>query len=212
MSKEEIVITLQKVSKSYHPQTGEVSVLKDLDFVACKGTSVAITGPSGSGKTTLINLLASLDEADSGTVEVLGEVGLVFQQHYLLPQCTAIENVLLPTLPRACDPETMRERAVALLLEMDLGDRMNHFPAQLSGGECQRVALARALVNDPPIIVADEPTGSLNKEQSKAIVELLLKFVEKGKTLITVTHADYVANAMSRRLSLLDGKLSGEAK
>ena len=209
MSKDKKVITLSKVCKSYHPETGDVPVIKELDFVAYKGSSIAITGPSGSGKTTLINLLANLDEADSGSVEVEGEVGLVFQQHFLLPQCTALENVLLPTLPKDCDHNKMRERALSLLEEMGLADRLDHFPAQLSGGECQRVALARALINDPPIIVADEPTGSLNKEQSEGIVKLLLNFVERGKTLITVTHAEYVANAMSRQLALVDGKLSG---
>ncbi len=209
MSKEDKIVSLAKVSKSYHPPAGEVPVLKELNFSAVKGESVAIIGPSGSGKTTLINLLASLDEADSGTVDIAGDVGIVFQQHYLLPQCTAIENVLLPTLRENKDREKMMERASALLEEMGLGERLQHFPAQLSGGECQRVAVARALINDPPIILADEPTGSLNKEQSLNIVELLLSIVQKGKTLITVTHADYVSAAMVRRLELKDGKLSG---
>ena len=209
MSKEENIIRLEKVCKSYHPEAGEVPVLKELDFAASKGESVAITGPSGSGKTTLINLLAQLDAPDRGTVEVSGEVGIVFQQHHLLPQCTALENVLLPTLPREGDKKEFRERALALLREMELSERADHFPAQLSGGECQRVALARALINDPMIVVADEPTGSLNKEQSINIIGLLLKCVGKGKTLIAVTHADYVAKAMSRSLALVDGKLLG---
>ena len=225
----EIAIKLTNVSKSYNMPGNENStpVLKDLSLEIKVGESIAITGPSGCGKSTLLNIIGTLDKADSGAVELNGrnisnlndskcatirsnEVGFVFQLHHLLPQCTVLENILLPTLPTAAenDPATSKERALQLLEQVGLADRTNHHPGQLSGGERQRVAVVRALINKPSILLADEPTGALDRLAAEQLASLLIELNQsEGITLITVTHSSTLAAHMSRQLTLTDGKL-----
>lgn len=218
------ILVLKGICKCYYPASGPVNVLRGLDLEVEKGRSLSISGPSGSGKTTLLNLISALDSVDSGSILFEGRdigalnaservtfrmqnLGMVFQQHYLLPQCTALENILLPTLPVKMKPEKAREKAEHLLQKIGLQERRDHFPAELSGGECQRVALARALINDPKLVLADEPTGALDRDSAMGILELLHSIPKSGGTLITVTHADFVAREMMEHFTLSDGKL-----
>jgi ABC-type lipoprotein export system ATPase subunit len=215
-------VTVKNLCKSYKLPAGNVEVLRGIDLQVGQGASIAIVGPSGSGKSTLLNLLAGLLKADSGEIQIGSQsfaqlteeeiekfrarhTGIVFQQHHLLMQCTALENILLPTLPIKVDSRVARQKALALLERVGMQNRADHFPAQLSGGEQHRIALARALINEPELILADEPTGSLDPEKGREILDLLSK--DRNYTLITVTHADYVAAAMDRRYILKEGKL-----
>jgi predicted ABC-type transport system involved in lysophospholipase L1 biosynthesis ATPase subunit len=226
---EERLLTLDAVTMQYPAPDGTPGpvVLRDLSLAVRAGDSLAIVGPSGSGKSTLLHLMAGLDRPGTGRVSVEGRdlaslsegdladlrsrrIGLVFQLHHLLPQCTALENVLVPTLPlrdraaRAAAPA----RARRLLERVGLGDRLDYRPAQLSGGQCQRVALARALINGPALLLADEPTGSLDHATALAMADLLAALNrEEQVTLIVVTHAPEVAARMQRRLLLRDGRL-----
>ena len=223
-------IFLQGVSKSYPSAGGgdPVTVLGSVDLEVGAGESVAVVGPSGCGKSTLLNILGTLDRADGGEVRILGEdvaplsakrlarlrgegIGFIFQMHHLLPQLTAVENVLLPTLALAKKPDASEatDRARQLLDDLGLGDRARHRPAQLSGGERQRVAIARALINEPRIILADEPTGALDSANAEALAGLLGGLVERRDlALVTVTHDPGVAARMGSILTLEDGKLS----
>jgi lipoprotein-releasing system ATP-binding protein len=185
---------------------------------------LAVTGPSGSGKTTLLQLIGAMDRPDAGEVRVNGrelggldeaaraafrnrEVGFVFQAHHLLPQLTALENVLVPAWAGTVTAE-VSERARHLLARVGLAERMEHFPGQLSGGERQRVALARALVLSPCLLLADEPTGALDRANALALIDLLLELNrEERATLMMVTHAEACAERMGRRVALVDGKL-----
>ncbi|MHC4512081.1 MAG: ABC transporter ATP-binding protein [Planctomycetota bacterium] len=205
----------------------DVDVLRDIDLEIQAGESVAIVGPSGSGKSTLLNILGGLLPPSTGMVVFEGgdlaamgadelavfrneKIGYVFQDHHLLPQCTALENVLVPTLVRtdAAQRSAAVERARRLLDEVGLGARTDHRPAQLSGGECQRVAVVRALINDPRLLLADEPTGSLDAEATEQIGQLLCKLNEaESVALLTVTHSEKLAERMGRRFELRDGTL-----
>src|SRR5215468_3578398 len=196
------LVAVQSVSKSY--RRGAVRALRQVSFVVQRGEFVHITGPSGSGKTTLLNLIAALDLPDAGEIIVGGtdlthlssaraaayrneQIGIVFQSYNLFQQLTAVENVLVPMIPRRSFD---RRFALELLDNVGLADRSEHRPAQLSGGEQQRVAIARALANDPPLVLADEPTGNLDDENSRNVMSLLCKSCrERGKTLLLVTHA-----------------------
>jgi predicted ABC-type transport system involved in lysophospholipase L1 biosynthesis ATPase subunit len=184
-------------------------------------------GPSGCGKTSLLNLIGGLDQPDEGSIRLGGrdlaqmnaeelasmraeELGFVFQAHHLLPQCTALENVLVPSL--VCTDADLRgsapERARALLDRVGLGERHDHFPAQLSGGEAQRVAVVRALINEPRLILADEPTGSLDGESAQQLGDLLLEVhAEQGTALIVVTHSNQLAERLGKQLSLRGGRV-----
>ncbi len=222
------LLKLNDVHKKYYPPSGAVNVLKGVNFCLEKGKTAAITGPSGSGKTTLLNLIAALDSPDQGQIVFNGtnvtdftdkqmvefrmkHIGIVFQQHFLLPQCTAIENILLPTLPLKTPSDKAINRAEELLGEIGLYDRKDFFPAQLSGGECQRIAVARALINDPSLILADEPTGSLDHKNALGIIDLLKKLSDRDRSLIIVTHAEFIAEQMQCHYKLFDGHLnSGE--
>ena len=203
-------------------------VLRGIDLRVDSGESVALVGPSGSGKSTLLNLIGGLDHPTSGQILLEGQdlaqlgpdelaglrsekIGFVFQSHHLLPQCSALENVLVPTLVRnARAREQAAERARGLLARVGLAERTRHLPAQLSGGECQRVALVRALINEPRLLLADEPTGSLDTKSSDGLAELLRELNrERGVTLITVTHSESLAGRMGRALALEDGRLAG---
>ena len=206
------------------PEGAETRVLKGVDITVAAGETVAITGPSGCGKSTLLNILATLDRPTSGRVTLdgrdilsLGEaalaelrstsVGLVFQAHHLLPQCSVLENVLVPAA--AARNGGAEARAKALLGRVGLGDRLSHRPGQLSGGECQRAAVVRALVNKPKLVLADEPTGSLDRENAESLASLLLELNrEEGTALVLVTHAAELAARAGRTLKLLDGRLT----
>ena len=186
---------------------------------------VAIVGPSGSGKSTLLQILGTLDHPDSGTVRIDGvdpfslserqlaefrnhHVGFVFQDHHLLPQLTVIQNVLVPALAAGRPVEGDLARAKELMDAVGLADRISHLPGELSGGERERVAIARALLMQPSLILADEPTGNLDRATAKTVTELLLQLQQSsGAILITVTHSDALASAMQRRKALVDGQL-----
>jgi len=204
-----------------------VSVLAGIDLTVERGESLAIVGPSGSGKSTLLNIIGTLDTPSSGTVELEGQdlsqvrgaalaalrnrrLGFVFQAHYLLPQCTVFENVLVPTL--ATNNEVIRDgapdRARRLLERVGLSQRLNHRPGQLSGGERQRVAVVRALINEPQLLLADEPTGALDRVSADQLGQVLLDLNRETRvTLIVVTHALSLARKMDRVLELRDGRL-----
>ncbi|MGE4180094.1 MAG: ABC transporter ATP-binding protein [Limisphaerales bacterium] len=220
---------LRGVGKNYAGAEGGavVRVLRDVDLTVARGEAVALVGPSGSGKTTLLNILGTLDRADSGQVLLEGQdlgaldeaglaavrnrkVGFVFQSHHLLPHLTVLENVLIPTLPledgavRTAAPD----RARKLLARVGLGDRVGHRPGQLSGGECQRVAVVRAMINQPRILLADEPTGALDHTNARELSALLRELNrEEGVTLVVVTHSSELARDMGRVLVFSEGRL-----
>ena len=217
---------LHNVTKSYRSDANPVPVLNGIELRIGAGETIAIVGPSGCGKSTLLNLLGALDQPDSGEVRVAGQnlkalnaeqlaayrnstVGFIFQLHHLLPQCTVLENVLIPTLARKnADRTALRARAAKLLEAVGLGHRLEHRPGQLSGGERQRAAVARALINGPKLLLADEPTGSLDRTSAVRLADLLAEIREREKiTIVMVTHAPELAKRMGRVLELVDGKL-----
>lgn len=230
MSSVNSLVEVKDVVKSF-PRGGEsVSVLQGVSLSLSQGEAVAIVGPSGSGKSTLLNLLGTLDQPSSGSVMIDGEnvgeldevslarfrnqrLGFVFQSHHLLPQCTVLENVLVPTLASR-DPrvrEAAYARAPKLLERVGLKERMEHRPAQLSGGECQRVAVVRALINQPKLLLADEPTGALDRQSAEGLASLLLELNrDEGVTLVVVTHSLVLAQQMGRVLELSDGRFLPE--
>lgn len=217
------MIALKGVRMSYPVEQSRLTVLDDVTLSIAAGESVAIVGPSGSGKTTLLLLLAGLDHPDSGTIELEGtrltelsadelanlrrdRMGIVFQSFHLIPSLTALGNVMLP-LEIAGDPQA-ETRAREIIERVGLGDRVSHYPAQLSGGEQQRVAIARALVHEPALILADEPTGNLDKDTGQAITNLLFDLHSNlGSTLILVTHDASLASRCDRQLHLDSGAL-----
>ena len=218
------MIICSQVHYSYSTGAGEVVVLQGVDMAISRGEHVAIVGPSGAGKSTLLRLCAALDLPKSGNLQVGGvetrslqgatlarfrreQVGLVFQQFSLLPALSALENVMLPLLPY-WPRRALQKRAVSLLAEVGLEKRIEHYPEQMSGGEQQRVAIARALVASPPLLLADEPTGSLDSSTSKQIMNLLNTLCrEHGCTLIVVTHDANVAALADRTIRMVDGHL-----
>ena len=223
-----MLLEIKNLTKTYRaPDGGDaVDVLRDLHWQVAPGETVAILGPSGSGKSTLLNILGALDRADRGEVWVGGlnlaqldekalalfrneTVGFIFQLHHLLPQCTILENVLVPTLARpGGDRGALRERARELLTAVGLEHRLHHLPGQLSGGERQRVAVARALIHGPKLVLADEPTGALDRESASRLVDLLLEVNRtQGVTLVVVTHALEVARRMQRVFEIEHGQL-----
>jgi lipoprotein-releasing system ATP-binding protein len=222
------LLQLDSVGKEYGiGKANHRAVLEGLNLEVKRGETVAITGPSGSGKTTLLNLIAALDTPDAGVIRFDGRdlselsrqeldhyrnrsIGLVFQLHHLLPQCTLLENILVPTLAdRAAHRKPdMRERAEELVRRMGLWEMRDQYPSELSGGECQRTAVARALINDPDMLLADEPTGALDEENALNLVGLLTEINKSyGKTVIMVTHSMELAKKMGRVLDLRNGNL-----
>ena len=211
----------------YESPAGPVSVLNNLDLQVSAGEAVSIVGPSGSGKTTLLNILGALDSPTTGSVEIgeqniaeLDEVasanfrnrsiGFIFQLHYLLPQCTVLENILVPRLAGGWEESAAdtKARAEVLLEEVGLKDRMTHKPYQLSGGEQLRVAIARSLINEPKIILADEPTGSLDPVTGEKVADLLIESNQgKGVALVVVTHNPGLAAKMEKTYQLEGGRL-----
>ena len=218
------------ITKSYPTAGDPLTVLTDVSLDLKGGDSVAIVGPSGSGKSTLLQILGTLDSPDSGTVSIdktdpfsLNEnelanfrgqhIGFVFQDHHLLPQLTVIENVLVPTLASGSPSAEQFQRASELLESVGLGDRTGHLPSELSGGERERVAIARALLMKPSLILADEPTGNLDRKTADSVTDLLLKLQKSSEAiLITVTHSDALASAMGCKLELIDGRLVDNGK
>jgi lipoprotein-releasing system ATP-binding protein len=205
-----------------------VSVLRGVDLTVRAGETIAVVGASGCGKSTLLNIIGTLDQPEEGSVRLAGEeltklneagrarvrsreIGFVFQMHHLLPHCSALENVLVPTLAAAGLPrqEKPEARARRLLERVGLADRLDHRPGQLSGGERQRVAVVRALINEPRLLLADEPTGSLDEASAEVLGRLLLDLnAEEGVALIVVTHSLRLAAGMQRQITLSGGRLA----
>ena len=218
-------LDVRQLTKDYTTADGTLSILRGLDLTMQRGEALAITGPSGSGKSTLLYILGALDAPTHGTVELEGrapfklneteqaqfrnrQIGFIFQDHHLLPQCTVLENVLIPTLPGAGANSETEARAKELLARVGLAERIGHRPAQLSGGERQRVAVCRALINRPALLLADEPTGNLDRSTAEAVGSLLLELNREQNTLlICVTHSTELAGRFPRHSELKDGKL-----
>lgn len=218
------MIEIKGVTKSF----GSLQVLKGIDLRIEKGEIVSIVGPSGAGKTTLLQILGTLDKPDSGSVVVDGtetstlstnklsefrntHLGFVFQFHQLLPEFTAIENIMIPAYIAGMKPKEARSRAEELLAFMGLSDRATHKPNELSGGEKQRVAVARALMNNPVVILADEPSGSLDSKNKEELHKLFFELRDKfGQTFVIVTHDETLATLTDRTIHLKDGRIVGE--
>lgn len=223
----EPLIEAAGLRKVYATEAEDLEVLKDVELRIEKGSTVAITGASGSGKSTLLSILGGLDRPSAGSLRVgpyllhelsereLGEyrgafIGFVFQFHYLLKDFSALENVALPAYMRGEPRKQAYERAAALLSDMGLGGRLEHYPSQLSGGERQRAAIARALINQPSLVLADEPTGNLDAANAQAVQELLFGLPERyGTTLVLVTHDQTMAAAAEYRYELGFGRVTG---
>ncbi len=220
-------LVVSDLRKEYSTPGDPLVVIGGVSFELKRGDALAIMGPSGSGKSTLLYMLGTLETPTAGSLSVGSQdpfaldetdlasfrneqVGFIFQEHHLLPQCTALENVLIPTMApsSAQSPAESKQRALNLLHRVGLSGRMEHRPAELSGGERQRVAIARALVNKAPLILADEPTGNLDRHTAEAVADLLLELHgEENTILITVTHSLDLARRFPQRAELTDGKL-----
>jgi lipoprotein-releasing system ATP-binding protein len=223
---ETILLRVTNIVKNYVSGTETLNILKGINFEIGEGMSAAVSGRSGSGKSTLLNIIGGLDRADEGSVLIgndeitsLSEkemslyrskrIGFIFQFHYLLKDFTALENVMLPAYIAGVKKKDAMNTAMSLLADVKLVDRCGHFPSQLSGGERQRVAVARSMVNDPALILADEPTGNLDPQNSEIVAKLLYEGAQKrGKTLIVVTHDKNVAARASIQLFLENGQLT----
>ena len=218
------MLKVENVSKEYPAPNGPLKIVSDVSLSLARGDAVSIMGPSGSGKSTLLYIIGALEPPSSGTISLDGknpyqlkekelagfrnkEIGFIFQDHCLLPQCSVIENVLTPTLVSAAD-EGSEERARTLLAEVGLVERLDHRPAQLSGGEKQRVALARALIMKPQLLLCDEPTGNLDHKSAEVVASLLLDLHQQQETiLIVVTHSAELAARFPKRYELTDQTL-----
>ena len=219
------MLEIRNLSKSYPSPAGPLLILSEVNLSLKPGTSVSIIGPSGSGKSTLLYILGALEAPTAGTVLLdsvnpfeldekkmaafrNAQVGFVFQDHHLLPQCTVLENVLLPTLVAPKDTTSPQRRAIELLEQVGIGSRLHHLPSELSGGEKQRVALARALVRKPPLILCDEPTGNLDHASTEAVATLLLELHRiQQNILIVVTHNLELAARFNQKYKLGDARL-----
>ena len=215
------MIEIQGITKSF----GELQVLKGIDLIIYKGEVVSVVGPSGAGKTTLLQIMGTLDKADSGSVVINGievgnlkekelsafrnkQIGFVFQFHQLLPEFTALENVMIPALIGGMSPDKAMKKAKETLDFLGLAERASHKPAELSGGEKQRVAVARALINDPAVIFADEPSGSLDSKNKEELHQLFFDLREKlGQTFVIVTHDEGLAQLTDRTIHMVDGRI-----
>ncbi|KWW21036.1 MULTISPECIES: ABC transporter ATP-binding protein [Peribacillus] len=218
------IIKIQNMSKSYELGGETVKALQDVCLTIDKGDFISIIGPSGSGKSTFMNMIGCLDKPDTGEYLLDGKevekmkdnelaairnikIGFIFQNFNLLAKLTALENVELPLVYRGVSVKERKEAAVACLDRVGLGDRMNHLPNQLSGGQQQRVAIARALAGNPPVLLADEPTGALDSKTSKEVLQMLKDLNEKGQTIILITHDMEVAKEATRVVRIQDGQL-----
>jgi len=223
MNSNPVIIDIKNLEKTYGSGSSSIRVLRGIDLEIKKGEVVSITGPSGTGKSTLLNLIGCLDNFERGTLAISGtdissyevdelsdfrnrHIGFIFQLHNLLPEFTALENIMMPLLIRRYKFRESRDRAKELLARFGLENRANHKPGEMSGGECQRVAVARAIAGEPGIILADEPTGSLDSKNSMNLLEILLNLCrEKGSTAVIVTHDMKIAGMTERIISMLDG-------
>jgi lipoprotein-releasing system ATP-binding protein len=219
-----MALIVQNLGKTYPTRSGDLVVLRDVNLTMNPGEALAIVGPSGSGKSTLLYLLGALERPTSGTYKLGAQepfalpdaelahfrnrsIGFVFQDHHLLLQCSVLENVLIPTL--ASPGENLEKRARQLLDRVGLSQRLEHRPAELSGGERQRVAVARALIHKPALLLADEPTGNLDRKTAQTVGQLLLDMHQQEQTmLIVVTHSAELARTLPRRMEMQDGTLA----
>lgn len=224
MQNQDICIRMEDVKKEYTVADVHVNALRGVSFSVNKGEYITIMGPSGSGKSTLMNMIGCLDRPSSGLVEIGGKntakmsekelaylrnqtVGFVFQQYFLLPSMTILENVMLPLRYQGIERRESRHRAEEALIRMGLQDRLKHTPSELSGGQKQRAAIARATVTKPQIILADEPTGALDSETGKNVLELFKQINQEGTTVIIVTHDSFIGSQAPRQISIFDGKI-----
>lgn len=222
-----MILNLQNIFKDYQQDKLVVPVLKDVSLQVEEGEYVAVMGPSGSGKTTLMNIIGCLDRPTSGTYELAGEdvlqykdkemsdlrlrkIGFVFQSFHLMPRQSALENVALPLSYAGVRKKERKERAAAALERVGLGERVDFKPTQLSGGQKQRVAIARAMVNNPKILLADEPTGALDSSSGKQIMELFERLNEEGVTIVMITHDRNIALHAKRIIHIIDGVITEE--
>ena len=215
------MITIKNITKSF----GSLQVLKGIDLTVSKGEVVSIVGPSGAGKTTLLQIIGTLDRADTGSVIIDGQditklsqskladfrnqhIGFVFQFHQLLPEFSAIENIMIPALIAGVSRREAKQKAMSLLTMLGLADRAEHKPSQLSGGEKQRVAVARALVNNPAVVLADEPSGSLDTKNKEELHQLFFELRDQlGQTFVIVTHDEGLAQLTDRTIHMVDGRI-----
>ena len=217
------IIELNNISKTFDNKK-KITVLKNLNFKFKKGKIYSLSGPSGSGKSTLLNLLSLIDRPSSGNIKIDNQninhneieindkirsnnIGIVYQEKNLLPDFTAIENVCLASLAAYNNLKIAEQQSLKIIQKVGLKDRINHFPSELSGGELQRIAISRAIVNKPRIILADEPTGSLDHENANQIFNLLFKLKNKDRVIIFATHNRFFANKADYKISLSDGKI-----
>ena len=225
-----MTLQVDHLYKSYATPQGPLPILRDISLNLNRGEAIAIMGPSGSGKSTLLHILGTLDQPTAGTIRIDGEdpfilspsslanfrnrhIGFVFQDHHLLPQCSVLENVLLPTLVGPTDPGDSREWGINLLSHVGLGHRLHHRPAELSGGERQRVALARALIHRPLLLLADEPTGNLDRTMAMEIGQILMSLHKQRQTiLVVVTHSQELADLFPQTLIMDQGQLHPPGK
>jgi lipoprotein-releasing system ATP-binding protein len=222
----DVLVTVSALSRTFLTGTETLEVLHDVDLDVIEGTTVAVTGESGCGKSTLLGLVGGLDRPTAGHVRVRGrditelgendlsryrnrEVGFIFQFHFLMKDFTALENVIMPAMLGSSSLRALRERGRQLLEEVGLSQRMNAWPLELSGGERQRVAVARALINEPPLILADEPTGNLDERNASVVEDMLFSLVRShGRTMILVTHDAELAGRADARYTLSGGRLA----
>ena len=217
------LITLNKISKSFLTNK-KISVLKKINFKFNLGKVYSVVGPSGSGKSTLLNILSLIDKPTSGLIKIDNDIinfsnsvkndkirsekiGIVYQQNNLLPDFTALENVYLARLSLTNNKKKSLDAARKIIKKMGLSDRVNHYPSELSGGEMQRIAIARALINEPQIILADEPTGSLDQSTAREVFDVLYKLKNSNRIIIYATHNRYFANKADCKLEMIDGNI-----
>ena len=219
------IINLSRICKKYQTSSNEINVLKNIDIKINQGEIVSLNGPSGSGKSTLLHIIALLDQPTSGEVFFKRksfskasenerdkarkkEISIIYQQNNLLSDFTALENVIIPLINNGYSWEESKKQALKMLVSVGLEERVNHFPNEMSGGEQQRVAIARALITNPDLILADEPTGSLDRKTSNEIFSLIMSLKTKNKTILYATHNRELSNKADYKLNILDGNIT----